>query len=1101
MKQLDRLWTDLQPLLAERSTEEQDALNTAFGRAKKETSLLESKYHRAIRDRAAVHALLKKASEDLIQKYQTLFENSGTAMIVIENDGTISLANTLFLDLIGCRSEEVENRINVFELFEERFRDRERDYHRRRRAGDATVPHRYEAQVINREGKILDVIIMVGLFLGTSQSVASIIDITDRKRMEDELRLFKASADRAYDEVFWLDFEGNMLYVNDSATRNTGYSREELLAMKVFELDPDFKPDIWDGVIQVLRKNGSMIFETRHRRKNGDIMDVEIVANYVTKGGSEYSFAFVRDITGRKRAEREILRKNEELNEAYGQLAAVEQELRHQYDELASSQKRLEESDARFRTLFNNAYDAIFIHLMEDGVPGRFLEVNKFICTALGYTREELLAMGLKDILSEDHLKDEPEISGTIFEKGFNTFYGEFRRKDGSVLPVEVNARRFQFSGQEVILSVARDITERKLSEEKILRANKELNTAYDQLAAIEVELRTNYEDLSATEKKLRESEAWSREFAELLPQCVYEIDAAGRILFVNQYATDVFGITRGMLDAGLNMRDIIIPEEWEQAERNMAQIVREGRKTSQDVYHCRRKDGALMPANIYSAAVYRDGTLAGFRGIVVDITDSLRAQDAMQKSETRFRELAELLPQIVFELDENLKFTFFNWNIIEMTGYSYDDLSQNRTGIFDILQQSDRLPAERFFAHILKDSASGHLECGLVTHDGREISAIIYASPIIGENRVAGIRGVIVDIAEQKNLELAFRESELRFRELAELVPQFIFETDRNFRFTYFNLSALNVTGYVHEDFAKGLDAFSLVDIADRRHIRESFMRILGGEDVHPLQFPLITKERDKIPVIMYAAPIVRENKYAGIRGIIVDISDQKRLETALATTNQKLQMMNSLTRHDVLNNITGLLGLVDMLGEMMPDSKAQELLSEIHSLINRVKDQIIFTRDYQSLGVTAPQWQSLCKGIRSAVSAIGQETIQVKLPGSDTQIYADPFFGRVFYNLIDNSIRHGQSVRTISVDTGVLPDGGLLIRYCDDGTGVPQDEKELIFRQGYGRNTGFGLFIIREILGITGLTIRENGVYGSGVQFEITVPKEAWRPYDREK
>ena len=90
-------------------------------------------------------------------------------------------------------------------------------------AGDATVPHRYEARVVNSEGKILDVIIMIGLFLGTEQSVVSIVDITDRKLMEDELGLFKASVDRAYDEVFWLDFDGNMLYVNDSATHNTGY--------------------------------------------------------------------------------------------------------------------------------------------------------------------------------------------------------------------------------------------------------------------------------------------------------------------------------------------------------------------------------------------------------------------------------------------------------------------------------------------------------------------------------------------------------------------------------------------------------------------------------------------------------------------------------------------------------------------------------------------------------------------------------------------------------------------------------------------------------------------------------------------------------------
>jgi PAS domain S-box-containing protein len=343
-------------------------------------------------------------------------------------------------------------------------------------------------------------------------------------------------------------------------------------------------------------------------------------------------------------------------------------------------------------------------------------------------------------------------------------------------------------------------------------------------------------------------------------------------------------------------------------------------------------------------------------------------------KSESRFEDLADLLPQIVFELDENLKFTFFNWSAIDITGYAYDDLSQHRTGIIDIIQESDRGKVERFFARIQEDISSGHIDCGIVAHDGREIPAIIYASPIIGEKRVAGSHGVIVDISEQV------------------------------------------------------------------------------------------------------------------------------RLEKALELTNQKLNMMNSVTRHDVLNNITGLLGLCDMLGEMTTDGNARELISEIRGQGIKIKDQIIFTKDYQSVGVKAPQWQGLCQSIRDTASAIGRDTT-FDLPGTDAEIYADPFFGRVFYNLIDNSFRHGGAVRNISVETEVVPDGNLVIRYRDDGIGVPAEEKQLIFEQGYGKNTGFGLFIIREILGITGLTIRETGISGSGVLFEITAPKEAWRPYTGER
>jgi len=128
--------------------------------------------------------------------------------------------------------------------------------------------------------------------------------------------------------------------------------------------------------------------------------------------------------------------------------------------------------------------------------------------------------------------------------------------------------------------------------------------------------------------------------------------------------------------------------------------------------------------------------------------------------------------------------------------------------------------------------------------------------------------------------------------------------------------------------------------------------------------------------------------------------------------------------------------------------------------------------------------------------VSTIGHHTAEIRLPKTDTEVFADTFFDRVFYNLIDNSYRHGEQVRHISIDTVTGTDESLIIRYRDDGTGVSPGEKQKIFEQGFGKNTGFGLFFIQEVLAITSLTIRETGEFGRGVLFEITVPKDAWRP-----
>ncbi|MFA4861680.1 PAS domain S-box protein [Methanoregula sp.] len=457
--------------------------------------------------------------------------------------------------------------------------------------------------------------------------------------------------------------------------------------------------------------------------------------------------------------------------------------------------------------------------------------------------------------------------------------------------------------------------------------------------------------------------------FSDRASDAIFLLDADGTIHYVNDAGSRKTGYSRGELLAMKISALVpeINPETWQD-------IINTIRKNGSMIHesHQRVRNGKILDIEIALTGVTRDAREYVF-AVVRDITGRKRAErDLLKNCESRFRDLADLLPQIVFELDENLMFTFYNWNTIEITGYAYDDLAQKRTGISDIIREADRMEVARFFARLQRDITSDHTVCCIVTHDGREIPAVIYASPIIGEKRVAGIHGVIVDITEQV------------------------------------------------------------------------------------------------------------------------------RLEKALEVTNQKLNMMNSITRHDVLNNITGLLGLCDMLSATTADRSAQELISEIHTQVIKIKDQIIFTREYQDVGVKAPQWHGLFQSIGSAASAIGRDMteVQLTLPGTETEIYADSLLCRVFYNLIDNSFRHGGSVRNITIETEFVPDGDLVIRYRDDGIGISAEEKQRIFEQGYGKNTGFGLYIIREILGITGLSIRETGIAGCGVLFEITVPKTAWRP-----
>jgi signal transduction histidine kinase len=127
-------------------------------------------------------------------------------------------------------------------------------------------------------------------------------------------------------------------------------------------------------------------------------------------------------------------------------------------------------------------------------------------------------------------------------------------------------------------------------------------------------------------------------------------------------------------------------------------------------------------------------------------------------------------------------------------------------------------------------------------------------------------------------------------------------------------------------------------------------------------------------------------------------------------------------------------------------------------------------------------------------ALSTLETGTLEVSVDLSGLEIFADPMLEKVFYNFIDNTMRHGEQVKKIGVSCRKEKDG-LLLLYEDDGVGVAPEDKERIFDRGFGKNTGLGLFLVRAILRVTQITVSETGEQGKGVRFELHVPDGAYR------
>ena len=223
-------------------------------------------------------------------------------------------------------------------------------------------------------------------------------------------------------------------------------------------------------------------------------------------------------------------------------------------------------------------------------------------------------------------------------------------------------------------------------------------------------------------------------------------------------------------------------------------------------------------------------------------------------------------------------------------------------------------------------------------------------------------------------------------------------------------------------------------------------------------------------------------------------DITEIKRNENAIKEANNKLNLLSSITRHDILNQLTVLLMLEEFLKKDITEEPTLTYVDAITEITNKIEEQILFTRDYQDLGQNKPGWQNLGKiANRTFMQSPGGNIV------TDTDIkgifvYADLMLEKVFHNLYDNAIRHGESVTRIHISFRNEESTGI-ITVEDDGTGVPADMKEKIFERHIGSNTGLGLFLVTEILRITGIAIRETGVPGKGCRFEIIIPEGDWR------
>lgn len=249
--------------------------------------------------------------------------------------------------------------------------------------------------------------------------------------------------------------------------------------------------------------------------------------------------------------------------------------------------------------------------------------------------------------------------------------------------------------------------------------------------------------------------------------------------------------------------------------------------------------------------------------------------------------------------------------------------------------------------------------------------------------------------------------------------------------------------------------------------------------------------KDGATLRVLLSHGPLYPAHPERGTIICLFNVTMHMMADDALRMANKKLNLLSSITRHDILNKISIIDSNIIFIQKRNPPKEIDTFLLKIGTTTRAVQTQIEFSRVYQDLGSTDSRWQKIDSVLPRRMVPEG---VQFETTCGEVEVFADPMLQKVFFNLFDNSLRHGGHVRQLRV-TCREEEGGLKILWEDDGIGIPLEEKERVFERGYGKNTGLGLFLVREILGITGITIVETGTPGKGAIFDMRVPRGVYR------
>jgi len=794
-------------------------------------------------------------------------------------------------------------------------------------------------------------------------------------------------------------------------------------------------------------------------------------------------------------------------------------ELSHKIKQAASRKKAedsLRRSEEKYRHLIEHSDEAIVV--VQDGM---LRLVNHQAIEFSGYSEQELLSMPFLVLIHPDDRamvmdRYQNQIKG---EESLSHYSFRMNPKDGSIRWIESSISATDWDGKPATLNFLTDITARKRADEEAKRTQEELAASYEQITATEEALRQTLDQLTQHERNLRESEEKYRTVFENTGTANVVIEESNIISLANNSFAQLSGFTKDDIEGKKSWTEFVVKDDLE---RMLAQhrLRRQNREKALTHYEFQfiTKSGEIR--NIYLSIDIIPGTKKSIASLL-DITEHKRVEQALADSEDRFRSLTENSLDTIMLFDRNLRHIYVNPITEKQTGISTETFigkTHAELGFPPDLVDLWERTLKGVFTSGKTDRIEFELPHGIWIDwlivpvkgsDGTVVNTITSARDITDRKRAedalrrkntelhaayeqltAGEEELRQSFDELSKKEQMVRESENNLKAILESLQNAIVIIDsKTHTIVDANSVAIKMIGAPREDII-GHVCHKYICPADVRKCPISDL----NQTIDLSERILLTAKGEQVPILKSVTPKVISGHEYYIENLI-DITERKRVEDAFALARKKLNLLSGITRHDILNQLTALRGYLELSREIVNDPVLSDYISKEEHIAEIIEQQIAFTRDYQDLGIHISVWQDVNATILTAMKMLPMRDVRVNIDRTDLEIFVDPLCDKVFFNLIDNALIHGGDAMTTIRIFSRESDRGLVIVCEDDGAGISAEDKKLLFTRGFGKHTGLGLFLSREILSITGITITETSELGKGARFEIFVPKGGFR------